>query len=209
MSGCLRESDGLACRAASLVYTTHTHLDVDTQSYTHLTCWPMRAQTHTIKVSDCQGPHEPASGLNRLVQLCVCACVWAAIETLRSGDRRNVISWYYLSICRGSDWSKEKKDGIMSGEHPQCIWSTEKGAEFRLHFNQGTARCQNVSISCRDMGVRSICEKLRDDCTHLTVAPHLDTRCERTEQSVCTRPVSLQSKHSVNKSLSLWSAWIE
>lgn len=77
-----------------------------------------------------------------------------------------------------------------------------KGAEFRLHFNQGTARCQNVSISCRDTGVSSICEKLRDDCTRGAGALHSDARCEETEQTAgCTRPVCLQPKRSAHKGL--------
>lgn len=53
-----------------------------------------------------------------------------------------------------------------------------KGAELRLHSNQRTAQSQNVSISCLDMGVSSIREKLRDDCSHVAKVLHLKAMWE-------------------------------
>lgn len=76
-----------------------------------------------------------------------------------------------------------------------------KGAELPLHFSQRTVWCQNVSISCCDMGISSIYEKLRDDCTHIAKALHLTARCEETRPtSVCTCPACLQSNILKTKS---------
>lgn len=50
-------------------------------THTHIGLWTFAlTRTQTIKVLDYQGPHEPASGLNRLVQPCVCGCVCARYE---------------------------------------------------------------------------------------------------------------------------------
>lgn len=60
-----------------------------------------------------------------------------------------------------------------------------------IREQRGVKTCQFL---CRDMGVSSICEKLRDDCTRIAKALHSTARCEETEQTtVCTRPVCLPS----------------
>lgn len=85
----------------------------------HLTCRHTRVHTQTIKALDRKGPHEAASGLNRLAL----PCLWEHEQRYKCWGVVIEAMWYPGIICQfAADRTGAREDRIMSGEHPQCIW---------------------------------------------------------------------------------------
>lgn len=97
----------------------------------------------------------------------------------------------------------------MSGDHPQCIWAPWKRCRVPITLQSGSsAASKRVNFLPRHGCELDVWEIERWLHVRHQKRCIWTRRARETKHSaVCTRPVCLQSKHSVNKSRRLWAAW--